>query len=107
MYLYNLYRRTWLLNVFVARQLGAGQVGAFHLHIDIGAIESRTRTSIVSQMCELSIKSSHSAGNLKYSCIQTSVTSYSYLMTISSLSADSQSGINGCQPEAWVVNTAT
>lgn len=104
MYLYNLYRRTWLLNVFVARQLGAGQVGAFHLHID-GAIESGTRTSIVSQMCELNIniKSSHSAGNLKYSCIQTSVTSYSYLMTISSLSGDSQSGINGqpaCQPEA-------
>lgn len=76
--------------------------GAIHLHIDIGVIESRTpRTSIVSQMCELNIKSSsHSAGNLKYSCIQTSVTSYSYLMTISSLSADSQSGINGCQPEA-------
>lgn len=57
MYLYNLYRRTWLLNVFVARQLGAGQVGAIHLHIAIdGAIESRTRTSIVSQMCELNIK---------------------------------------------------
>lgn len=84
-----------------------GNSGAIHLHIDIdGVIESRTRTSIASQMCELNIKSSsHSAGNLKYSCIQTSVTSYSYLMTISSLSADSQSGINGCQPEAWVVNT--